>query len=200
MPKKQRPPRIGDFLKAGIQSPTLRQVPEFRLPEPIRYNPLEAMRLRGIPASSVIEDDFEKMVIQGKSVLVADLTAIPLKIYTNEDIYDFMNLEEKVTAVKLNQVYIDHENKYFTEDDVKTLLAENKALKLLLEAEKGNSASQRDMKDLARKQRDKVTKQLSEVTQILDYYKKGIDVGIKFNTSCISVKEGIENYIKSQER
>lgn len=103
MPKKQRPPRIGDFLKAGIQSPTLRQVPEFRLPEPIRYNPLEAMRLRGIPASSVIEDDFEKMVIQGKSVLVGDPTSANILRIIEDPVYlttDFKDLEERL-SIKL---------------------------------------------------------------------------------------------------
>jgi len=203
MAKKQRPPRIGDFLKAGIQSPTLRQVPDFRLPDPIRYNSSEATTILGMNASLAVEDAFEKMVIQGKSVLVYDPEAYSMlqslqKDYLNT--LDQINAEEKVTAVKLNQVYIDHENKYFTEDDVKTLLVQNKSLKLLLEIEKGNSSEQRYMKDLARKQRDKVTKQLSEVTQILEFYKKGLDIGIEQDLECTSVKKGIEGFMKSLEK
>lgn len=198
MTKKQRPPRIGDFLKAGIQSPTLRQVPDFRLPEPIRYNSSGATTILGMNASLAVEDAFEKMVICGKSVLVADPAAANLlRLLSTENIYNYMDVEEKVTAVKLNQVYIDHENKYFTEDDVKTLLAQNTSLKLLLEAEKGNSSEQRYMKDLARKQRDRVTKQLSEVTQILKFYKKGLDIGIEQDLECSSVKKGIEGFMKS---
>jgi hypothetical protein len=188
MAKKQRPPRIGDFLKAGIQSPTLRQVPDFRLPEPIRYNSSEATTIRGMNASLAVEDAFEKMVIRGKSVLVADPNVVNILRSIEDPDYlvtDFNTTEEKMAGV---------------ETDIERLLAENKALKLLLEAEKGNSSEQRYMKDLARKQRDKVTKQLSEVTQILEFYKKGLDIGIEQDLECTSVKKGIEGFMKSLEK
>lgn len=203
MAKKNKPPRIGDFLKAGIQSPTLRQVPYFRLPEPIRYNSSGATTILGINASLAVEDAFEKMVIRGKSVLVYDPEAANILRSIEDPVYpviDFNPTEEKVAGVKLNQVYIDHENKYFTEDDVKTLLAQNKSLKLLLEVEKGNSSLQQRAKDIACKQRDTATKQLSEVTQILEFYKKGLDIGIEQDLECSSVKKGIEGFMKSLEK
>lgn len=103
MAKKNKPPRIGDFLKAGIQSSTLRQVPEFRLPEPIRYNSSGATTILGRNASLAVEDAFEKMVIQGKSVLVYDPEAANILRNIEDPDYlvtDFNDIEES-TCIKL---------------------------------------------------------------------------------------------------
>jgi hypothetical protein len=170
MNKKQRPPRIQDFLKAGIQSSTLRQPPEPQLRE---FN-------FSYHGATTVDASLKHVLSTGQSVMVYDLETLHL-------------LQERLTAVKLNQVYIDFEDKFYTVDDVKHLIAQNKALMLTLETSEYNALSQRDMKDRARRERDIVTTKL-------EHYRKALDIGIEYNLSCASVKQGIENFTKSSEK
>lgn len=176
MNKKQRPPRIQDFLKAGIQSSTLRQPPEPQLRE-FNFSSYGA---------TTIDASLKHVLSTGQSVMVYDLETLHL-------LQDFSKVEERLTAVKLNQVYIDFEDKFYTVDDVKHLIAQNKALMLTLETSEYNALSQRDMKDRARRERDIVTTKL-------EHYRKALDIGIEYNLSCAAVKQGIENFTKTLEK
>lgn len=181
MSKKQRQPKIQDFLKAGIQSSTLRQPPE---PQPPEFN--------FGSYGATVEASVVQLLRTGQSVMVYDLETLHLLREFNRE-HDLSKVEERLTAVKLNQVYIDFEDKFYTVEDVKHLIDQNKALTLSLQASEYNALSQRDMKDQARRERDVVATKLQ-------HYRKALDIGIEHNLSCAAVKQGIENFTKSSEK